>query len=170
MALVLLPDLALPATTAMIFAPFVLPICAHVAWTDLSAMRISNKAVLALGAIFLLLGPFLYPLDTYGWRVVTLLAVLAAGVAANAAGLMGAGDAKFIAAASPLLEPADLQRLLVLFCAVLLAAFATHRLARVTPLRRLVPHWQSWKEKRKFPMGFPLGATLAGYLLLAIFA
>ncbi|WP_010139788.1 prepilin peptidase [Oceanicola sp. S124] len=168
MSLALLPDVALPARTALIFAPFVLPICAHVAWTDLSAMRISNRAVVALAAVFLLLGPFLYPLDVYGWRLVTLVAVLLAGVLVNAAGLMGAGDAKFIAAAAPFLEPADLQGLLLLFCAVLLASFATHRLARATPLRRLVPHWQSWEQQRKFPMGFPLGATLAGYLLLAI--
>ncbi|PJE31955.1 prepilin peptidase CpaA [Pseudooceanicola antarcticus] len=169
MALVLLPEFVLPARTAMIFAPFVLPLCAHVAWTDLSAMRISNKAVLALAVVFLLLGPFLYPLDIYGWRVLTLAFVLVAGVVANAAGLMGAGDAKFIAAASPFLEPADLRGLLILFCAVLLAAFATHRLARATPLRHLVPQWQSWTQENKFPMGFPLGATLAAYLLLAIF-
>ena len=32
-------------------------------------------------------------------------------------------------------------------------------------LRRVAPHWASWdQENKKFPMGFPLGATLALYL------
>lgn len=162
------PEVALQARTALVFAPFVWPISFHVAWTDLSAMRISNRAVLALAGVFLLLGPFLYPLDVYGWRVLTLVVVLILGVLANALGAMGAGDAKFIAAAAPFVEPADAMLVLMLFCAMLLAGFATHRLARHSALRRLVPGWASWTRQDDFPMGFPLGATLSAYLLLAL--
>lgn len=163
------PDLALPARTALVFAPFVLPICAHVAWTDLARMRITNAATLALAGVFVLLGPFLYPLDIYGWRLVTLALVLVAGILANALGAMGAGDAKFVAAAAPFVAPGDAVFVLLLFCALLLAGFAAHRIARRTPLRRLAPGWQSWdRPGGDFPMGFPLGATLSAYLLLAL--
>ncbi|WP_163846604.1 prepilin peptidase [Pseudooceanicola aestuarii] len=161
--------LALPQMVALVFLPFVLPICAHAAWTDLRAMRISNYAVLALAAVFILLGPFLYPLETYGWRLLTLAVVLVVGIVANAMRLLGAGDAKFIAAAAPYIDPADLRLLIAMSAAILLAAFASHRIAQRTPLRNLAPDWESWQRQGDFPMGFPLGATLAGYLLLGAF-
>jgi len=60
----------------------------------------------------------------------------------------------------------DAGSVALLFAAVLLAAFATHRLARLSPLRRLAPGWASWDAGRKFPMGLALGPTLALYLAL----
>jgi prepilin peptidase CpaA len=144
----------------------VLPICLYVAYTDLAQMKIPNRAVLALGALFLLAGPFLLPFETYLWRLGTLLAVLVLGILFNAGGLLGAGDAKFIAAAAPYVAPPDLRLILMLFMATLLAAVATHRLVRHTPLRRLAPGWESWDRGRKFPMGLALGPCLALYLLL----
>lgn len=41
------------ATTALWFLPFALPIAVWVAWSDMKFMRIPNKAVLALTAVFL---------------------------------------------------------------------------------------------------------------------
>ena len=76
-------------------------------WSDLSAMRIPNLAVMLLAGVFLAVGLLALPLPTYGWRVVTMLAVLVLGFLANAAGLMGAGDSKFIAAAAPFIDPGD---------------------------------------------------------------
>lgn len=156
--------MAIPAQVALWFLPFVLPICFYVAFTDLREMRITNQAVMVLALIFVLLGPFLLPLPVYGWQLLQLLVVLIFGVVLNAAGAVGAGDAKFAAAAAPLIWLGDLTILAALFAANLLAAFATHRLAKHTALRQIAPGWKSWDVGRKFPMGLSLGTTLALYL------
>jgi prepilin peptidase CpaA len=77
---------------------------------------------------------------------------------------MGAGDAKFIAAAAPFVALGDASTLAFIFAATLLGAFLTHRAIKHSPLRRLAPDWQSWHAGKKFPMGFALGGTLAIYL------
>ncbi|WP_411974677.1 prepilin peptidase [Sulfitobacter faviae] len=158
--------MAISATAALWFLPFVLPICFYVAFTDMKQMRITNQAVLVLTAIFVLLGLCLLPFDTYLWRLLSLVVVLVVGIVLNAAGVMGAGDAKFAAAAAPYIAWGDLRLLMMLFMATLLAAAATHRGVKYTPLRRLAPDWQSWQETKKFPMGLALGTTLGLYLIL----
>ncbi len=161
--------MALSAHAAIWFLPFVLPICLYVAYTDLARMKITNKAVLALGAVFVVLGPIALPsLDVYLWGFAQFAIVLVAGIALNAAGVMGAGDAKFLAFAAPYVMVEDLSRLTILFTAVLLAAVVTHRGARATSkLRDLAPEWTSWEQGKRFPMGLALGPTLALYLCLA---
>ena len=85
---------------------------------------------------------------------------------ANAAGLMGAGDAKFAAAMAPFILREDLFFFAYLFAAVLLAGFTTHRLARRIPaIRTRTPSWQSW-ERKDFPMGLCLAGALVFYLIL----
>jgi prepilin peptidase CpaA len=154
------------ASAAMWFLPFVLPICFYVAYTDLSKMRIPNQAVLLLVLVFLVIGLFVLPLPTFGMGLIRLGVVLVLGIMLNAAGVIGAGDAKFAAAAAPFVAPADLRLLLVIFAANLLAAFVTHRLVKYTPLRQIAPGWKSWDMGWKFPMGLSLGGTLAIYLVL----
>lgn len=158
--------MAIGQLEAWIYLPFVLPLCLYVAFTDLREMRITNQAVIVLGLLFLVVGLFALPLDSYLWRLVQLAVVLVVGIALNAVGLVGAGDAKFAAAAAPYIALGDLRMLLILFTLNLLAAVATHRLAKYTPLRRLAPHWASWDRGRDFPMGLSLGGTLAIYLIL----
>lgn len=158
--------MAIDATHALWFLPFVLPICLYVAFTDMAQMRITNQAVILLALVFLILGIFLFPLQEYLWRIGALLAVLIVGMILNAAGAFGAGDAKFIAAAAPFIALGDLRLVIALFMATLLAAAVAHRGAKHTPLRRLAPHWESWEKGRKFPMGLALGPALAIYLIL----
>lgn len=158
--------MALSTMAALWFLPFVLPICFHVCFSDLREMRITNQAVLALAAVFLVIGLIALPLPVYGMRLLQLLAVLVIGIALTAGGAIGAGDAKFAAAAAPFIAPGDLRLVLALFAANLLAAFATHRLVKYTPLRRIAPGWKSWDMGWKFPMGLSLGGTLAIYLIL----
>lgn len=160
--------LQITPTEALWFLPVVLPVCLWVIFSDLSRMRIPNRAVLLLAGIFLLLGPLALPLETYGWRIVTMVTMLALMFLANLAGLMGAGDSKFIAAAAPFIDPGDGALLGLIFAANLLACLATHRLARQSPLRRLAPDWVSWTSGRKFPMGFALAGTLLIYLGLGV--
>lgn len=150
------------------FFPVVLPICLWVIWSDLSSMRIPNKAVAALAIAFLLVGLVALPLAEYPWRLLHLLVVLVIGFAANAAGLMGAGDSKFLAAAAPYVARGDAVTVLMIFSASLLVCFATHRIAKHSPLRQLAPDWDSWDRGRKFPMGFSLGSTLVIYLIFGM--
>ncbi|MFK7881470.1 prepilin peptidase [Roseobacter sp.] len=159
--------MAITAYSAWWFLPFVLPLCVYVAYTDLSRMKITNKAVLALAGVFVVLGPIALPsFDLYLWRLAQLAIMLVFGIVLNAIGTMGAGDAKFIAASAPYVALGDLRLVIALLAASLLAAFVTHRLARHTPLRKLAPNWESWDQGKKFPMGLALGITLGFYLLL----
>ncbi|MEE4189267.1 MAG: prepilin peptidase [Roseobacter sp.] len=159
--------MAISAFAAMCFLPLVVPICLYVTYTDLAFMKITNKAVLALGAVYVILGPFVLPdLSLYLWGFVYFGIMLLAGIALNAAGAMGAGDAKFLAFAAPFVAPADAAQIMILLAAVLLAAVLTHRVARATKLRSYAPDWESWKRGKRFPMGLALGPTLALYLCL----
>jgi len=158
--------MALSTYAALWFLPFVLPICFYVAFTDLREMRITNQAIIVLAAVFVIVGAIALPWPVYGMRLEQMIAVLVIGVVFNAAGAIGAGDAKFAAAAAPFIALGDLRDLLAIFAATLLAAFVTHRLAKYTPLRRIAPDWKSWDMGRKFPMGLSLGGTLAIYLIL----
>lgn len=160
--------LSISAAAATWFAPFVLPICLYVCFTDMREMRITNQANLALLLVFAAVGAFVLPFDAYLWRYAHFGIALVAGIALNAGGVMGAGDAKFIAAAAPFIHVGDLRFLLALGAAVTLAAFLAHRIAKLTPLRRLAPEWKSWSSGKRFPMGVALGGTLAIYLLLGI--
>ena len=154
---------------AWLFLPFVLPICIWAAWNDLRAMKIPNKAVIALALVFVLLGLFVMPWPDYLWRLAQLVVVLLVGIVLNATGAMGAGDAKFTAAAAPFIALGDLRILMALYAANLLAAFVTHRIAKHTKLRTLAPDWKSWNVGSDFPMGLSLGGTLALYIAIGTY-
>lgn len=154
------------ASSAMWFLPFVLPICLYVAWSDMRAMRIPNHSVLALALVFLVIGLLALPLAAYPWRLAQLGVVLVLGMVLNATGLVGAGDAKFAAAAAPLIHVGDLRLVIVILASTILAAFLTHRIAKHSPIRKLVPEWESWHRGWDFPMGLALGGTLTIYLCL----
>lgn len=148
------------------FLPFVIPICIYVAYWDMKGMIIPNKAVIALFVTFIVVGFFAFP-DTgsYLWRFAHFAIILALGIVMNAARLLGAGDAKFMAAAAPLIALADLGVVTIIFLCCLLAGFFLHRIAKASPLRRLAPDWKSWDAGRRFPMGMPLALTLVSYLV-----
>lgn len=87
------------------------------------------------------------------------------GILLNAIGAFGAGDAKFLAAAAPFVWIQDLGVLIAILLATVLGAVATHRLARLTRLRTIAPHWESWDRGKKFPMGLALAGALIMYLI-----
>ena len=160
--------LQITSWAALWFLPFVTPVCLWVIWSDLKAMRIPNVAVLTLAGIFLIVGLVVVsPIwPDYAWRIAVMFIALVIGFVANAIGLMGAGDSKFIAAAAPFVAPGDWRIILFLFTANLLACFVTHRAVKYSPLRRLAPGWVSWDRGKKFPMGFALGTALGLYLIM----
>lgn len=158
--------MAIAPATALIFLPFALAIGIWVAWSDMKFMKIPNWAVLALFAVFVVTGPLALPFGEYLWRYLHLVVVLAITFAANMLRLMGAGDSKFLAAMAPFVDRGDVNVIVPVFAAVLLAAFATHRIFRAIPaMRRGFPDWQSWTHA-KFPMGLALAGTLILYLVL----
>lgn len=151
----------------LLLAGLVLPVALWVAWSDMARMTIPNRAVLTLIAIFVLAGPLVLPWAELPGRAGQFLAVLVVGFVLNAAGLMGAGDAKFAAAMAPFVAPQDGGLVMVLFAGLLPAALLLHRTVRATgPLRALAPGWASW-QRRDFPLGLALGPGLVFYLLLA---
>lgn len=173
----------IPAGAAVWFLPFVVPICLYVAYTDMREMRIKNHAVVALTVVFLVvglivlppwttewvsgaIGPITFALPVYVWQLFHLIVVLVFGILLNAAGVMGAGDAKFCAAAAPFVWVGDLMLAGAILMATTLAAFITHRLAKYSRLRQIAPSWESWDRGRQFPMGLALGGSLTIYLIL----
>ena len=154
---------------ALGFLPFALPICLYVAYSDMKGMIIPNKAVYALFATFIIVGFFLFPTTSdYLWRFAHFGIILALGILLNAIGVLGAGDAKFMAAAAPMVAVSDLGFLLIVFACCLLVGYGLHRIAKNSFLRRMTPEWKSWDSGRRFPMGFPLAMTLVAYLVLTM--
>lgn len=160
-------ELTATSTSALVFLVIATPLALWSAWSDLARMRIPNKAVLALMIGFGIAGLFVLPMDEYLYRWLHFAIVLAVGFAANMIGGVGAGDAKFAAAAAPMVAAPDVPFLLMLFCANLLGTWLTHRFVKHTPLRQLAPNWKSWSTGWDFPMGFALSSTLLIYLAIA---
>ncbi len=173
----------IPANAALLFLPFVLPICLYVTFTDLRAMKIRNQAVYAVFAVFVIGGLFVLPpwstawttatvgplsisLPPYVWHLLHVVPALAFGILFYVMRQMGAGDAKFLAAASPFIWPGDYLLVVLILTTMNVAALATHRVARNTGLRNFAPDWKSWSRARHIPMGLSLGGSLALYLIL----
>lgn len=145
-----------------------LPIAVWVIWTDLATMKIPNKAVLALMAVFAAVGLATLPLATWAWAWAHLAVVLVIGFVLSLTGGFGAGDAKFAAAMAPFVALGDLGSFMLLLSVMAIVTFVLHRLARQVPaLRAATPGWASW-ERREFPFGIALAPSLIVYLALAV--
>jgi prepilin peptidase CpaA len=157
----------LNAQSAIWFLPFVTPIALWVAWSDMKWMKIHNYAVLALVAVYLVIGLIALPLHSWAWGWASLVVVLVVGFVLSSVGLLGAGDAKFAAAMAPFIALGDLSLFLMMLACVTLVSFVAHRIARRTRLvQGLVPEWESL-HRSEFPMGLALGPSLLFYLCLA---
>ncbi len=153
------------------FLPFVIPICIWVGWSDLREMRIPNVSVLALGAVFLVIGFIALPFEVWYMRLLQLAIILLAGFIVSSLGLVGAGDAKFAAVMAPFIAPGDYMLFVLIFAAVLIGSWITHRGAgRVPAVRRATPEWVSWDRGKLFPMGVALAGALVVYLALGLAA
>lgn len=157
----------LTATQALVFLPFVLPICIWVAWSDLASMLIPNKAVIALFLVWVAIGLILMPFKVWMWGFGLLGIVLVAGFVCNAAGVLGAGDAKFGAAMAPFFVGTDYRFTGTYLAACLIGALAAHRTLRIIPaFRAAAPDWKSWTVPKDFPVGLALSGMLVFYLLM----
>ncbi len=156
----------LTAQAAGWFLLAAVPFGAFTIYSDLSRMKIPNLATDGLAVAFLIIGFFVLPFQMVLWGIAGFVIATIAVILLNALGLLAGGDGKFIAAATPYVMFGDLRLLIALLAACLLGAVVTHRVAKLTPLRNLVPHWASWEQGKRFPMGFPLAMTLILYLLI----
>jgi len=146
-----------------------LPVALWVAWSDLKDMKITNKAVLVMVCVFLVFGLLALPFEDYLWRLLHLVVVLVIGFVANALRLVGGGDAKYAAAIAPFFAFEDIRFVLILFAAMLLSAFVTHRLfGRIGFIRSMTSGWKSWDVGKDFPMGLALSGTLILYLIIKL--
>lgn len=153
---------------AIWFLPSVTPIAIWVALTDMKDMRIPNVSVLALLAVFLIVGPIVLPLYDWGLRWVHLVVVLAVTFTLNIAGILGGGDAKFMAAMAPFVARQDALPFLFILAVASLLAVLLHRLiGQIPPIKRATEHWKSWQNLSAFPYGLALSIALVTYLLIA---
>ncbi len=153
---------------ALWFLPFVIPIGIWVALSDLKRMKIPNKAVLALVGVYLVVGPFVLPLEEWGLRWVHLVVVLIITFILNMIGQMGAGDAKFLAAMAPFVALADAGNFLVILAVSGLVTVLIKLLVGMVPaIKRATADWESFNRARIFPYGLALSLALILYLVLS---
>lgn len=159
----------LTTKAALIFLALVLPISVWASVSDLKRMKIPNKAVLTMAAIWPLIGWMLVPFDAWLWGFALMAIVLLLGYLAYTTGTFGAGDAKYAAAMAPFFVGADYAWIMLLIASCLIGALITHRIMRAIPaIRRMTPDWESWTQRRYFPLGFALSGIVVFYLVAAI--
>ena len=123
-----------------------LPVALWVAYTDLSRMEITNKSVLVMFGVFLVFGLFALPFETYLWRLLQAVVVLAIGFVINMLRLVGGGDAKYAAAIAPFFAASHFNIVLLTFAAMLVGGWVSHRiLMRIPAVVRATPNWVSWE-------------------------
>ena len=169
----MVPTLAITPVQALVFGLLTLPVTVWVIWTDLVEMKIRNAAVLVLLGIFVVAGLLVLPLGEYAWRYVHFVAMLAVCFVLALTIGMGAGDAKYIAAAAPFVDRADLGEVALLYAlwsVVLLVGMFVARRSRA--LRRARPGWIWLAGDRKgyVPFGLALAPTLTSYFALGALA
>jgi prepilin peptidase CpaA len=158
-----------PSGALILLVP-VLPIAIWAAVSDLKRMKIPNKAVLALAAVWPLVGWLAVPTWTaWFWGFALMAIVLVAGYLLYATGTFGAGDAKYAAAMAPVFVGTGISWILLLIAACMVGALVTHRIMRAIPaVRAMTPDWHSWTQRRYFPLGFAMSGIVVFYLVAAI--
>ncbi len=155
--------------TDLLFFVALFPVCMIIAYNDLKYMKIPNWTVLVMIAIFVVLGLMVLPLNVFLWRFAGLAIALAVGFLLTAMKMMGAGDAKFMAAGALFVAPIDAGNVVIMLALMGPVALLLHRIAGGLFASKMLPEWESWQRKREFPMGLPLTASLLIYLAYRAF-
>jgi prepilin peptidase CpaA len=159
----------LEPTDAMILMIPVLPIATWAAYSDMKRMKIPNTSVLAMAAIWPLLGWYLVPMTAWLWGFALMAIVFGLGFLLYLTGTFGAGDAKYAAAMAGMFVGGSISEILVLLVICMIGSLLVHRLLRsMSFVRAATPDWISWTQRRYFPFGLALSAILIIYLLAAI--
>ncbi|WP_306133436.1 prepilin peptidase [Roseivivax marinus] len=138
------------------------PLLGAMALGDLRELRIPNRLLVALAAVFALVAPFTVPAPEIGLRVLAAACIFVLCVAAFAAGVVGGGDAKALPILTLFVPVTAWTAAPSLFALSLLAGILA-----VLALRRTAPPalagWKSLATPRSFPMG--VSFALCGVLL-----
>lgn len=160
--------IAPPALWLAILA--MLPLMAMTAWFDLRALRIPNGLVLGVFAVFLVVGFWGLPLESFLWRLAAGAVVLVGGFGLFAVGFVGGGDAKMAAALAPFIAAGDVGQVLLLYAVIALVLLVVLRL--VMQLARhsgtgwlAVDQYAKPARERVFPMGLIFAITIVIYLV-----
>lgn len=157
-----------PFGAALLLVP-VVPIAIWAAVSDLKRMKIPNASVLAMAAIWPLLGWYLVGMTTWLWGFALMAVVFVLGFLLYLTGTFGAGDAKYAAAMSGMFIGGDIGEILLIIFLCMIGALFIHRVLRSLPfVRKATPDWVSWDRRRYFPFGLALSAIVVVYLLAAI--
>lgn len=158
-----------PSGALILLVP-VLPIAIWAALSDMKRMKIPNASVLAMAAVWPLLGWYVSPtLTVWAWGFALMAIVFVAGFLLYLTGTFGAGDAKFAAAMAGLFVGGNIGEILLIIFVCMVGALVVHRLLRSIPwVRNATPDWESWTRRRYFPFGLALSAIVVFYLLAAI--
>lgn len=157
-----------PSDALILLVP-VLPIAIWAAASDLKRMKIPNTAVIAMAAIWPLIGWYLVPLETWLWGFAIMAAVFVAGFLLYLTGTFGAGDAKYSAAMAGLFVGGNIGEILLITFVSMIGSLLLHRILRsLSFVRNATPDWESWTRKRFFPFGLALSCIVVFYLLAAI--
>lgn len=146
------------------FTPLLLasPLLAVMAYGDLRRLRIPNRLVLTMVAVFVLSAPFLLELPEVGLRIAAAVAIYLVGLAGFALRLWSGGDVKAISALMLFLPSSTLVIYAFTFSASMLVGIVL-----VLSLRAIVgtpdSRWSSLRPQAGFPMG--LSIALSGVLL-----
>jgi prepilin peptidase CpaA len=157
-------------TGALLLLVPVLPIAIWAAASDMKRMKIPNKSVLAMAAVWPALGWLAVPTwAAWFWGFAIMAIVLVALYLLYTTGTFGAGDAKYAAAMSGIFVGTPIVFFLALVASSMIGALILHRLMRGMPaIRSRTPDWISWEQKRYFPFGLALSMIVVFYLVAAI--
>ena len=159
----------LEPTDAMILLVPVLPIAIWAAVSDLKRMKIPNTAVLAMAAIWPLIGWYLVGVTPWLWGFAIMAVVFVAGFLLYLTGSFGAGDAKFSAAMAGIFVGGNIGEILLIIFICMVGSLILHRIMRsLSFIRNATPDWESWTRRRFFPFGMALAAIVIFYLVAAI--
>jgi prepilin peptidase CpaA len=156
-----------------------LPVCLYIFYADMKFKRISNTAVWALFAVFVVTGLTCLPFMEFFWRLANYAVVFSVLFLMWLLRQMGAGDVKMAAVSALFVDRADTADVMWIAFAAIIAATLATVIVRFTPLRHLAPDWAAWRlrpsedgvsvgkgAQMTLPMGTGIGLMLCTYLLL----
>ena len=156
-----------PEPAELIPLLLVLPLLAAMALGDMRQLRISNRLVLGMLAVFVLSAPLFLPLPEIAWRLAAAALVFVIGLAGFAFRLWGGGDVKALAALMMFLPSSSLTIYAYVFSASMLFGMVL-----VLSLRRVVgspdSRWRSLKPQASYPMGVSI--AMSGLFLIPAIA
>ncbi|MGV8951354.1 MAG: prepilin peptidase [Cypionkella sp.] len=141
------------------------PLLLAVIYYDLRYMLLPNWLAALFVVLFAVTLAWVLPGDVLAWRLGVALGVLLLGMAANAAGLLGGGDVKVLAALVLFVPYHGLLAFSFVFCVSMIAGIVVLVALRAA-LRGRAVSWRGLQENGRYPVGISIG--LAGLIAVML--